>query len=82
MGIQEGDDVPYGHRGPQHPRPYQPFSLFGSEDSYVWELGHIIFQAFLQVFCMKMRNLNTVTTGFFKNAAPFLPEGDGFGGMS
>lgn len=66
MGVQEGDDIPYGHRGAQHAGSDQPFSLLGSEDSHIWELGHIIFQAFLEVFYVKVRNSKAVAINFLQ----------------
>lgn len=68
VGIQEGDDVPDGHRGPQHAGPDQPFPLLGAQDPHVWELGHVILQAFLQVLCGKRTrrdNVNDFTEMLF-----------------
>lgn len=66
VGVQEGDDVPDGHRGSQHAGPDQPFPLLGAQDPHVRELGHVILQAFLQVFCGKRRHWHTATTRFLK----------------
>lgn len=49
MGIQEGQDLPAGHAGPQQPRRNQPFPLLLPHDSHNLELLHITVQLVLQV---------------------------------
>lgn len=49
MGIQEGQDLPAGHAGPQQPCRDQPFPLLLPHDSHDLELLHVAIQLVLQI---------------------------------
>lgn len=72
VGVQEGDDLPFGGGGPQQPGPDKPLPLLGPQDAHFGQPHHVLLQGHLQVLC---RERERETEAASKDGVNRLPGG-------